>query len=104
MPTHHGFFIISAPGGLFPIGNIVATPGALDLLDRAGVNANTLLNRHQLGDWGNLDSDDATENSLAVHAGNRLLSAYIIGSAAERIWIITEHDRSITTLLLPEEY
>lgn len=86
----------------FPLGQIVATTGALNLLDRAAVNAADLLKRHQSGDWGNVPPEDAEENELSVVNGNRILSSYSVGD--ERLWIITEADRSSTTLLLPEEY
>ncbi len=86
----------------FPLGQIVATPGALELLDHAAVNAAELLQRHQSGDWGNVPPDDAEENDHAVVNGNRILSSYTVGE--DRLWIITEADRSSTTLLLPEEY
>jgi hypothetical protein len=89
---------------LFPLGHLVATPGALDLLDRIGTNASTLLLRHQRGDWGSVCAQDGLSNTEAVTAGGRLLSAYELGPARERLWIITEWDRSVTTLLLPEEY
>jgi hypothetical protein len=89
---------------LFPLGQIVATPGALDLLDRTGTNASELLARHQRGDWGVVCTSDASENNHAVMNGERVLSAYELGKQRERIWIITERDRSVTTLLLPEEY
>lgn len=87
----------------FPLGQIVATPGALDLLDRSATNAEELLRRHQNGDWGDVPPDDAEENRRSLENGWRLLSSYsLIGS--ERLWIITEADRSATTLLLPSEY
>lgn len=86
----------------FPLGHLVATPGALELLDRAAVNASDLLQRHQRGDWGNVPPEDAEENELSVVSGFRILSSYPVGDG--RIWIITEADRSCTTLLLPEEY
>lgn len=87
----------------FPLGQIVATPGALDLLDRTAINAEDLLRRHQSGDWGDVSPDDAEENRRSLENGWRLLSSYaLIGS--ERIWIITEADRSVTTLLLPADY
>ena len=86
----------------FHLGQIVATPGALELLDRYAINSWTLLLRHQSGDWGNVPSEDAVENDRAVVLGLRILSSYTVGD--ERIWIITEADRCITTLLLPEEY
>lgn len=86
----------------FPLGQIVATPGALELLDRAAVNASDLLQRHQRGDWGNVPPEDVAENEYAIVNGLRILSSYPLGEC--RIWIITEADRSVTTLLLPEEY
>ena len=86
----------------FPLGQIVATPGALDVLDRGAVNAAELLRRHQSGDWGNVPPEDAEENELSIVNNNRILSSYSVGE--NRIWIITEADRSSTTLLLPEEY
>jgi len=89
---------------LFELGQIVATPGAIDLLDRCGVNANELLLRHNGGDWGDICDDDATANSQAVEHKDRIFSVYKLGLKKEPLWIITEHDRSVTTLLLPEEY
>ncbi len=86
----------------FPLGQIVATPGALELLDRGAVNASDLLQRHQRGDWGNVPPEDAEENEFSVASGCRILSSYLVGK--DRIWIITEADRSSTTLLLPDEY
>ena len=88
---------------LFALGNVVATPGALDLLDRAATNAAELLQRHQSGDWGNVPPDDAEENLCAIQYGGRLLSSYTL-NGNEKLWIITEADRSVTTLLLPQEY
>lgn len=87
---------------LFPLGAVIATPGALDLLDRNGVNATTYLIRHQCGDFGTLCPADAQENMFAVNRRLRILSSYDIG--AGMLWIITEADRSATTLLLPSEY
>lgn len=87
---------------LFPLGSVVATPGALDLLDRHGVNATTLLRRHRYGDFGTVDAEDQAANLSAIEYGSRILSAYLLNG--ERLWIITEADRSVTTLLLPEEY
>ena len=87
---------------LFPLGTIGATPGALDLLDRSGMNAAIFLERHQRGDFGTVGADDAQANKDAIEDGNRILSSYTIGG--ERLWIITEAGRASTTLLLPEEY
>jgi hypothetical protein len=88
---------------LFPLGQVVATPGALQVLDQAAVNAWDLLRRHQRGDWGNVPPEDAEENGRSVANGWRILSSYPV-SEEHRIWIITEADRSVTTLLLPDEY
>jgi hypothetical protein len=86
----------------FNLGHLVATPGALELLERLAVNEVELLQRHQRGDWGTVPAEDAIENENSIVNGNRILSSYQLGD--ERIWIITEADRSATTLLLPEEY
>lgn len=88
---------------LFPLGQIVATPGALDLLDRTATNGLDLLRRHERGDWGCVPSEDAQANLDAVVSGSRILSSYFLNDS-ERLWIITDADRSITTLLLPNEY
>lgn len=87
---------------LFSLGQIVATPGALELLDRHAINAADLLARHQSGDWGVIPEEDVHENQFSVSNGCRILSSYPFGE--DRIWIITEADRSSTTLMLPEEY
>ena len=87
----------------FPLGRIVATPGALAALDSSHEPPIKFLNRHAAGDWGEVDAGDAKLNDDALVAGERLLSAYTMKSG-ERLWIITEADRSVTTLLLLEEY
>jgi hypothetical protein len=88
---------------LFPAGQIVATPGALALLEHADISPFEFLSRHLRGDWGDLCQDDKTENELSLKQGFRLVSSYRV-SEARTIWIITEADRSVTTLLLPDEY
>jgi hypothetical protein len=87
----------------FPLGQIVATPGALQALTEASDSPASFLQRHVIGDWGELDEEDRRENERSVSAGCRLLSAYTI-STGTRIWVITEADRSSTCILLPEEY
>jgi hypothetical protein len=87
----------------FPLGRTVATPGALDALARAGETPFPYFVRHAAGDWGDLDQDDRAENESALKDGNRILSAYRLADHS-RIWIITEADRSVTIILLPEEY
>lgn len=88
---------------LFVCGQILATPGALAAMEHGHIEAATLLERHGCGDWGDICSEDWSQNTQALEHGGRLFSVYAISDSA-RIWIITEADRSITTLLLPEEY
>ena len=87
----------------FHLGRVVATPGALDALLAAGQTPTFFLRRHVMGDWGDLDEEDRRENELSLAHNFRLLSAYRLKTGV-RLWIITEADRSATTLLLPEEY
>jgi hypothetical protein len=91
------------PRPLFALGRIVATPGALAALQDATQDAHALLARHVSGDWGDLTDDDWKENNFSVTRCLRLLSAYHL-STGVTLWIITEADRSATTLLLPSEY
>jgi hypothetical protein len=89
---------------LFSAGQIVATPGALALLELANKTPVEFLSRHLRGDWGDdLCQDDKTENELSLKHGFRLLSSYKV-TETEKLWIITEADRSVTTLFLPSEY
>jgi hypothetical protein len=85
-----------------PLGKVVATPGALKLLMEAGGHPFDYLTRHATGDWGELCTFDLRQNEIALRDGYRVLSSYEI--SARRVWIITEADRSVTTILLPEEY
>jgi hypothetical protein len=87
----------------FPLGRVLATPGALEALEKAGQQPQEFLDRHAKGDWGEVDSHDAKENEISLQRGFRLLSSYTT-VAGDKLWIITEADRSATTLLLPEEY
>ncbi len=88
---------------LFPLGQIVATPGALAALEKAGHGPEEFFARHVCGDWGDLAEEDRLENQHGLKHGLRLLSSYLTG-AGETVWLITEADRSVTTLLRPEEY
>jgi len=88
---------------LFDLGQLVATPGALAALEKTGQNAMEFLSRHVSGDWGELPQEDKDENQLSLTKGFCLLSSYRT-SAGDKIWVITEADRSHTTLLLPDEY
>jgi len=91
------------PRPLFDLGQVVGTPGALQALTEAGQLPYELLTRHVTGDWGNLDDEDKAENELSVEQGFRILSAYQLQNGV-KVWVITEWDRSVTTLLLPDEY
>ena len=88
---------------LFPLGRIVATPGAFDALARANQSPQEFLNRHVTGEWGELGNEDKAENNYSLKHGFRILSSYKT-AAGEKLWLITESDRSLTTLLQPEEY
>ena len=87
----------------FALGQTMATPGALVALEEAAVTPAHYLARHAAGDWGDLDPEDIRENEYGLKHNLRLLSAYILPTRA-KIWIITERDRSATTILLPSEY
>lgn len=89
---------------LFPLGQIVSTPGALEALRQEGTNGLEYLRRHVTGDWGDLCHNDKAQNQLAIKEGSRILSAYRLASTGAKLWIITEADRSVTTFLLPDEY
>jgi hypothetical protein len=85
-----------------PLGRVVATPGALNLLSEMGEDPFGYLARHASGDWGELCAFDRRQNEIALRDGYRIFSSYPVGR--ECVWIITEADRSVTTILLPEEY
>jgi hypothetical protein len=93
---------------LFPLGQIVMTPGAIALLNEYHVSRDSLLHRHMTGDWGELPAEDVAENERSVREGFPIFSSYHVcdsrhedGFADHAIWIITEADRSSTTILLP---
>ena len=88
---------------LFSLGQVVATPGALELLRRHSLSPLAFIGRHACGDWGCLGPEDILENQRAVKNGGRVFSSYEI-PGGERLWCITEWDRSVTTLLMPSEY
>ena len=88
----------------FALGQTYITPGAEEALQIAGQTAIEFLRRHMSCDWGSeLSDDDVQENELSLKEGFRLLSAYRTGKG-QKLWIITEADRSSTTMLLPSEY
>lgn len=112
-PSPHAFALLQtgieilyrelAKPGKFELGQLVMTPGADEALLVAQHVPPEFLLRHKQGDWGDLCAEDARENERSLRLGNRLLSAYRTRREA-KLWVITEWDRSVTTLLLPEEY
>jgi len=86
---------------LFPVGRLMATTGVLAAIPV--LDATLAIVRHVSGDWGELDEEDIATNDLALQTGYRLLSSYR-SEQGKKFWIITEADRSVTTILLPEEY
>ena len=90
--------------GKFPLGRIMITPGALEaIMESPSESSAHLLGRHVRGDWGTVPPEDAKENEFSLTRHLRLMSAYTL-STGVKIWIITEADRSATTVLLPEDY
>lgn len=93
---------------LFQLGQIVATPAALALLEKHGVHPATLLHRHVCGDWGDMDKHDRAANDAAVKNGSRIFSAYVINK--DKFWVITEAasddglSRASTCIMLPQDY
>lgn len=99
--------ICDEPPALFSLGNVVATPAALAVIQKHGASIQQLLARHQTGDWRDeLCTNDRDANWRAAFSGERVLSAFNIGTADQpvKIWIITEWDRSVTTILRPQDY
>lgn len=109
--------IIYSNSAKFPLGQIVAMPGALELLQETNFSAAALISRHVHGDWGDLCEEDRAENDFAVSRRLRILSCYRLVDAAglaatptakrsslPTLWIISEADRSVTTLLRPSDY
>lgn len=88
---------------LLPLGQVLATPGALELLRSLKLTPLQFVLRHMGGDWGDVCEEDRQANAEALAHGARVVSVYVLGPT-QRLWIITEADRSSTTLLLPEEY
>jgi hypothetical protein len=93
---------------LFSLGQVVATPGALEALEMAGNAPSNFLRRHIRGDWGDLSSEDKTLNDESIQSGARIFSSYQLNDG-EKVWVITEAAddsgcRLATTILLPSEY
>jgi len=91
------------PEAKFPLGRILATPGSLKAFSDAHEEPLTYLTRHASGDWGDVDREDWEENDQCINRKLRIFSAYHLHDGT-KVWIITEADRSATTILLPHEY
>ena len=100
-PSESGTGKTVIPVAVFRLGRIVATPNALESLGPDEILLG--IQRHQAGDWGNLPDEDRMANDRALAQGGRIFSAYETHNGI-RFWIITEADRSVTTVLLPEDY
>lgn len=94
------------PHARFPLGRLAATPAVLALLEQHHVSLFDLLARHASGNWGDVCAEDAHTNDQALIHGGRLLSSYSLvpGDADSRVWLLSEHDRSATTAIMPSEY
>ena len=92
---------IIMPVAKFRMGRIVATPNALAQLTPEDILLG--IQRHQAGDWGNVDVEDQAANETALARGGRLLSAYQAANGT-KFWLLTESDRRVSTVLLPEDY
>jgi len=87
----------------FDLGRIVGTPDAVRTLCERGIHPSDLLDRHVMGDWGTLNPEDRQANEDALAHGDRIMSVYPLDEET-KVWIITEADRSVTTIMLPENY
>lgn len=95
----------ATPPNLFPLGKTVLTRNAKDLLDANGIDPLPYLMRHANGDWSEMCHEDQVTNRNAIRDGFRVFSSYKLPTEEEQnVWIITEADRSSTTILLPEDY
>ena len=95
--------MIAVKNALFKLGKLVATPGAIECLAQAKTSAWELVSRHVSGDFGEVDAGDRQANLDAIKDGERILSAYTL-TTGERLWVITEANRSSSCVLRPDEY
>ena len=97
---------VQMPLPLFCTGQVVATPGALSLLTKLCVDPIDLITRHVFGDWSEMSQEDQVQNCLAIANGGRVFTSFSVGSTPnlEKVWVITEADRSSSCVLLPRDY
>lgn len=96
------FFKSMNTNAMFPLGQIIITPAAIELLQQLDISPESIIQRHVLGDWGDMVDTDKKANELAVEMGGRVLSAYKLPQG-NLIWANTEPDRTATTIMLPSE-
>lgn len=94
---------ITVASGLFSLGECVITPRAREVLASIDVDTNELIRRHHTGDWVDMDQHDQAANRAALNNNARVFSMYRL-TDHNRVYVITEGDRSVTTILLPSEY
>ena len=87
---------------IFELGRVVASAAVAHFVDEFSLDVTPLLRRHHAGDWGEVGKDDWESNEAGLEHGGRLLSAYDL--SGHRVWVITEADRSATTILFPDDY
>lgn len=87
---------------MFPLGRIVATPNALEVIRNHDIDISLLISRHLNCDWSDMSKEDQKANLAAIHNDERIFGSYVING--QKIWAITEHNREFTTILLPEDY
>jgi hypothetical protein len=87
---------------MFPLGRIRITNGALEALGQSNISADSIIQRHVLGDWGDISDEEKQSNDLAVEMGGRISSTYSLPDGT-RVWVYTEGDRRETTILLPDD-
>lgn len=95
--------MVDIPRPMFPLGQVVATPAAIEALEDAGQPPNLFLDRHVTSDWGDVCAEDTQANEDAINNDARIFSVYRTAKGV-KLYVITEADRSSTTILLPEEY
>jgi hypothetical protein len=89
---------------IFPLGQVVITANAYNFCKEHKISFTKRLRRHAKGDWGDLDNSDRMMNAVALQQDKRLFSSYELPDGVNKLWVITESDRSVTTILLPEDY
>lgn len=97
------FAVLIITKKLFELGQLLITSGSEEKLNSLQMDPMVLLARHVSGDWREMHEDDQAQNADAVKNGGRIMSEYTL-NVDEKIWVITEWNRSVTTILLPEEY